>query len=145
MIRSVPAETAMHYPVSIPPYARLADRLRSLIREHSLAPGAGIGTEVQLAHENGLSRMTARRAVQVLVDEGLVERRAGRGVFVRCGDDSARRIVFLAGDLLWMPPRRHQCLLQTRSWTKPAFTAASGSIILCLTSLWERPPAPAVK
>ena len=106
MMRPVPAETAMNSPVSIPPYVRLADRLRSLIREHSLAPGAGIGTEVQLARENGLSRMTARRAVQVLVDEGLVERRPGRGVFVRGEGLSPRSIRVLAGNLLWAPAVR---------------------------------------
>ena len=88
------------------PYEKLAERLRKRIRAKSLAPGAWIGTEVRLAAENGLSRMTARRAVQLLVDEGLVERRAGRGIFV-CGKGATtRKIAFLAGNLLWAPAVR---------------------------------------
>lgn len=88
------------------PYEKLAERLRRRIRAKSLEPGAWIGTEVRLAAENGLSRMTARRAVQLLVDEGLVERRAGRGVFVREKGAATRRIAFLAGNLLWAPAVR---------------------------------------
>ena len=106
MMRPVSTKTAMNAPVSTPPYVRLANRLRSQIRDHALAPGAGIGTEVQLARESGLSRMTVRRAVQVLVDEGLVERRPGRGVFVRGADTATRSVLFLAGNLLWAPAVR---------------------------------------
>ena len=64
------------------PFAVLAENLRRRIEEKALKPGAMIGTEVNLAAESGLSRMTVRRAVQELVDAGLVERRAGRGIFV---------------------------------------------------------------
>ena len=89
-----------------PPYARLVDALRRRLREEGLAPGALVGTETEIAREGGVSRMTARRAVQALVDEGLVERRAGRGVFVRGGDAASRTIRFLAGNLLWAPAVR---------------------------------------
>ena len=89
-----------------PPFARLADALRRRLREESPAPGALLGTETEIAREGGVSRMTARRAVQALIDEGLVERRAGRGVFVR-GEGSATRVIrFLAGNLLWAPAVR---------------------------------------
>ena len=89
-----------------PPFARLADALRRRLREESPAPGALLGTETEIARESGVSRMTARRAVQALIDEGLVERRAGRGVFVR-GEGSATRVIrFLAGNLLWAPAVR---------------------------------------
>ena len=90
----------------LPPYAELAARLRERIAGQALPPGAWIGTEVALAEESGLSRMTARRAVQALVDEGLVERRAGRGVFVRGEGRAARKIRFVAGNLLWEPAVR---------------------------------------
>ena len=91
---------------AFPPYAALAARLRERIAEKALPPGAWIGTEVGLAEEHGLSRMTARRAVQALVDEGLLERRAGRGVFVRGEGSATRRIRFVAGNLLWEPAVR---------------------------------------
>ena len=48
----------------LPPYAELAARLRERIEKESLPPGSWIGTEVAIASESGLSRMTARRAVQ---------------------------------------------------------------------------------
>lgn len=44
--------------------------------------------------------MTARKAVNELVGEGLVERRAGVGVFVR-QEEVTRRWRFVAGNLLW--------------------------------------------
>ena len=91
---------------SLPPYVRLADRLRDRLRGEGAAPGSLLGTETELAREGGVSRMTARRAVQVLVDEGLVERRAGRGVFVSGGDAAARSVRILVGNLLWAPAVR---------------------------------------
>ena len=95
-----------------PPYARLADVLRRRLREEGPAPGAFLGTETEIAREGGVSRMTARRAVQALVDEGLVERRAGRGVFVRGEGGATRAVRFLAGNLLWAPAVRVAQALQ---------------------------------
>ena len=90
----------------LPPYLALAESLRRRIAAEGVPPGGRLDSEVGIAEKSGLSRMTVRRAVQELVDAGLLERRAGRGVFVRGGEDSACRIVFLAGDLLWMPAVR---------------------------------------
>ena len=50
----------------LPTYAELAARLRERIEKESLPPGSWIGTEVAIASESGLSRMTVRRAVQSL-------------------------------------------------------------------------------
>ena len=88
------------------PFAVLAEKLRRRIEEKALKPGAMIGTEVNIAAESGLSRMTVRRAVQELVDAGLVERRAGRGIFVSEKNAATRKIAFLAGNLLWAPAVR---------------------------------------
>lgn len=92
----------------VPPYAALAATLRQRMAAGEHPAGSWLGTEVEIAAKAGLSRMTARRAVQTLVDEGLLERRAGRGIFVPEAKASARaRIVrFLAGNLLWAPAVR---------------------------------------
>ena len=82
----------------VSPSARIANLLRE--RVASLAPGDSLGTEVAIAEESGVSRMTARKAVNELVEEGLVERRAGVGVFVR-QEKVTRRWRFVAGNLLW--------------------------------------------
>lgn len=50
--------------------------------------------------------MTARKAVDALIARGLVERRAGVGLFVRDASAVKRAIVFLAGNLLWEPAIR---------------------------------------
>ena len=84
----------------------LAERLRKRLAAKAPSDDDWIGTEVELARESGLSRMTVRRAVQMLVDEGLVERRAGRGIFARMSVKSTRRIRFVAGNLLWAPAVR---------------------------------------
>lgn len=101
-----PSRPVSASPKAVPPYAALAASLRERVAGRNLAPGSWLGTEVALVAESGLSRMTVRRAVQALVDEGLVERRAGRGVFVRGGGAAAREVRVVAGNLLWAPAVR---------------------------------------
>jgi len=48
----------------------------------SSAPGDALPSESELAAQFGVSRMTARQAVQNLAAEGLVQRRRGAGTFV---------------------------------------------------------------
>jgi len=58
-------------------------RLRSGILHGRLEPGARIGTEAAFAQKWGLARNTVRRAVDTLIREGLLERRPGKGLYVR--------------------------------------------------------------
>src|SRR5690606_19004556 len=56
--------------------------------------------------EQGISRMTMRRASEVLINEGLLERRPGKGLYVRDGNGTGqriRRIQVVAGNLGWEP------------------------------------------
>jgi len=64
-------------------YLAVADHLRARIRDGSLPPGARIPSRSALAREHGVGQNVASAAVQVLMAEGLVEGRAGSGVFVR--------------------------------------------------------------
>jgi GntR family transcriptional regulator len=63
-----------------PLYVQIADRLREEIS--SLDSGTRIASEPQLANEWGVSRFTVAKAVEQLVDEGLITRRQGSGTFV---------------------------------------------------------------
>jgi GntR family transcriptional regulator len=63
-----------------PLYVQIADRLREEIS--SLDSGTRIASEPQLARDWGVSRFTVARAVEQLVDEGLITRRQGSGTFV---------------------------------------------------------------
>lgn len=64
-------------------YRQIADHLRADIESHKLAPGAQLPSESALMAEYGVSRVTARRALSVLVTDGLVLAEHGRGWFVR--------------------------------------------------------------
>jgi GntR family transcriptional regulator len=63
-----------------PLYVQIAEKLREEIRR--LDSGTRIASEPQLAKEWGVSRFTVARAVEQLVDEGLITRRQGSGTFV---------------------------------------------------------------
>lgn len=62
-------------------YLEVADRLRAMIDEHTLVPGAWID-EVALAASLGISRTPLREALKVLAAEGLVRLEPRRGCFV---------------------------------------------------------------
>lgn len=66
----------------IPLYYQVARRLREAIESGELAPGARIENEVALAEQLSISRPTIRRAIQELVDQGLLVRRRGVGTQV---------------------------------------------------------------
>ncbi len=66
----------------VPLYQQLHDWLRSRIVQGDLIAGEVIPTEMELVREFGLSRVTVRRALQLLVDEGLIIRQVGKGSFV---------------------------------------------------------------
>ena len=70
-------------PASGAKYSVIANRLRAKIHGGQLTPGQQIPTEPQLEAEFACSRGTVRRAVQALVQEGILEARRGAGTFVR--------------------------------------------------------------
>ncbi len=88
---------------SKPAYLALAEKLRLAIDEKNIVPGSFLGTEVELSRNHSLARMTVRRAVQILIDEGLLERLPGRGIFVRDSSHQTRVVKMLAGNLCWTP------------------------------------------
>ncbi|MEU0238446.1 GntR family transcriptional regulator [Nocardiopsis sp. NPDC006198] len=65
------------------PSRRVADGLRSAIAAGELAEGEKLPSERALADRFGIARNTVREAVRLLSEEGLVDVRHGRGVFVR--------------------------------------------------------------
>jgi GntR family transcriptional regulator len=65
-----------------PVYQQIAAVLRGEIERGVYAPGRPIPSETQLTQRFEVARLTARKAVRVLADEGLVEVVPGRGVYV---------------------------------------------------------------
>ncbi|QKV93206.1 GntR family transcriptional regulator [Streptomyces sp. NA02950] len=62
---------------------QIADDLRERIRSGALAPGARLPGEPALVRQYGVAKETARRALTLLVTEGLAVRRRGSGTYVR--------------------------------------------------------------
>ena len=58
---------------------QMATRLEDTIRAEVLPAGARLENEIALGTRLGLSRPTVRRAIQELVDKGLLVRRRGLG------------------------------------------------------------------
>ena len=65
-----------------PLYQRLQRALRDAIADNRLAADDALPPERDLAEEFGVSRITVRRALETLVEEGLLTRRQGAGTFV---------------------------------------------------------------
>ena len=66
----------------VPLYHQLAQQLSSAITGGQLQPGDPFENEVAVAERLRLSRPTVRRAIQELVDQGLLVRRRGLGTTV---------------------------------------------------------------
>ena len=66
----------------IPLYFQIASDLRQQIEAGALAPDAQLPNEKELARTYDVSLITVRGAMRLLLDDGLVVRRPGRGTFV---------------------------------------------------------------
>ena len=66
----------------IPRYYQLYTSLRSRIRDGEFQAGDALPSERQLVEDYGVSRITVVKALDILDQEGLVDRQHGRGNFV---------------------------------------------------------------
>jgi DNA-binding GntR family transcriptional regulator len=66
----------------VPPYRQIADILRRRIESGQYPPDTRIPTESELVEAFEVARTTARRAVEVLREEGLIYTVAQRGSYV---------------------------------------------------------------
>ncbi|OEV04005.1 hypothetical protein AN219_37555 [Streptomyces nanshensis] len=112
-------------------YERIAAELRRRIKAGELSPGEQLPAETELAVQYDVSMPTVRHALELVRDEGLVEKRHGVGTFVR---PMPRRITYISS---WHSPdsRRPDIDLQVR--VNVTEVAAHGE----LTSLLRVPDA----
>lgn len=68
--------------INKPLYSRIQEYIAELILSGKLAPDTKIQSERDFSEDLGVSRMTVRRALTELVNEGLLERKHGSGTYV---------------------------------------------------------------
>lgn len=66
----------------VPLYFQISSRLERAIREGIIPAGTRLENEISIGEKLGISRPTVRRAIQELVDKGLLVRRRGIGTQV---------------------------------------------------------------
>lgn len=69
----------------LPIYRQLRDRVVAMILEGALTDGDALPSVRNVAAEYRLNPLTVLKGYQELVDEGLVEKKRGRGMFVTDG------------------------------------------------------------
>ena len=90
----------------LPAYKRLASELRAAVAGGRHAPGARVASEHDLSRRHGIARVTVRKATELLVAEGVLERRPGKGLYARDKETPAGVLKILAGNLAWEPAIR---------------------------------------
>jgi GntR family transcriptional regulator len=66
----------------IPLYYQLENVLREKITSGAFAAGEQLPTEIELIEQFDVSRITVRQALAPLADDGLIERKQGRGTYI---------------------------------------------------------------
>src|SRR6266487_5116041 len=77
-----PASIAVDRASPVPLYYQVAQELERAIESGELVPGSRLENEIVLAQQLGLSRPTVRRAIEYLVERGMLVRRRGVGTQV---------------------------------------------------------------
>ena len=75
-------------------YGQLAQALRDRILQGEWGPGEPIPAESALAQSYGVALGTLRQALALLVEDGVLQRRHGKGTFVTTGVDGASMMRF---------------------------------------------------
>jgi GntR family transcriptional regulator len=78
-------ETGIDRAKALPLYAQVAGVLRRGIALRHYGDAGALPSEAQLRQRFGISRVTARQALQMLADEGLIEKHQGKGSYVAGG------------------------------------------------------------
>ncbi len=105
-----------HWNDNQPIYRQLRDKVVEMILEGTLADGDALPSVRNVAAEFTLNPLTVLKGYQQLVDEGLVEKRRGRGMFVTLG--ARAQLLTTSGsdscEQEWPRVRRHDRAAGTR-------------------------------
>lgn len=79
---SVMSKIEPEWDSSTPLYIQLANNLRQMIHDGDMETGDALPSERALAEHTGASRVTIRKAIDQLINEGLLLRRQGAGTYI---------------------------------------------------------------
>ncbi len=122
-----------------PRYVRLRKRIEEGIDKGLLAESAPLPAEREIASLTGLSRVTVRRAMQDLVDRGIVVQRQGSGSFVADGtprvEQSLSRLTSFTEDM------NRRGLESTSEWLERGIHTPSPEEVMALALTSGEPVA----
>lgn len=79
----------------MPLYIQLQDIIIKKIEEKKYLPGEAIPSERKMAETYGVNRMTVKRAISKLVEEGYLYSKAGAGTYVRQKDNKKIDLAYM--------------------------------------------------
>lgn len=74
-----------HFDKSTPLYQQIASQLEEMIFTGGFDEGSQVPSTTQLSQQLHINPATVLKGMNLLVDEGLIEKHRGRGMFVRTG------------------------------------------------------------
>ena len=81
----------------LPKYLKIKKYIKQLIEEEKIKPGEKIPSEYELANKHEVSRHTIRKALDLLLQEGLLYKEQGVGTFYGGrADDSSKMVGFVS-------------------------------------------------
>lgn len=109
----------------VPKWHQIAERLRSALSKGEFAPGEALPSETLLTRRFGISRTTARSALNELESEQLVTRRSGQGTIVLPPkvEQPLNLLSSFSDDMRARGLRPSYRLLSIATWPTPADTA----------------------
>ena len=79
---TAPAPARLYKDSATPLYLQLAELLAADIRRGSPQPGGRLPNEARMSEDHQVSRLTVRKALSLLEEQGLIARKQGKGTFV---------------------------------------------------------------
>ena len=74
-----------HFDESTPLYQQIASQLEEMIFTGGFDEGSQVPSTTQLSQQLHINPATVLKGMKLLVDEGLIDKHRGRGMFVRTG------------------------------------------------------------
>lgn len=83
----------------IPLYEQIYEKIRAKIEERGYQVGDRLPSEKELSEQYHVSRITSKKAVELLAEEGLVTRIPGKGTFVIEHQETPKALEVPAGSI----------------------------------------------